>query len=206
VIGRLFRYDGTTCERAELLVILTPHVVKNEEEAERLKKIEASRMHWCLADIHSLHGETGLVDIREGHDLSDGSAETIYPDADPMGIGIEPPADGDWDSIDPIQPPAFQEKLDQSPTPAPQPAPVPKEAPSAQTGSPGRYRVGQADRSSAPIAPAIPSPTSTSQYGPVPYGQTAPAQYPAYTTPAAYNAPYGVPTTAAAPAQYPVVR
>lgn len=204
VIGRLFRYDGTTCERAELLIILTPHVVKSEEEAEHLKKVEATRMHWCLADVHNLHGDTGLVDIREGHDLSDGSAETIYPDADPMGIGIEPPADGDWDSIEPIQPPAFQEKLDQAPTQEPQPTPAPMEAASAPSGSANRYRVGQADRSSTPVAPAIPSPTSTTQYGPLPNGQVVPAQYPAYSSPPAYNTPYGVPATAAAPTQYPV--
>ena len=199
VIGRLFRFDSAACERAELLIILTPHVVKNEEEAERLKKVEAARMHWCLADVHNLHGETGLVDIREGHDLSDGSAETIYPDSDPMGIGIEPPVDGDWDLIEPIQPPNLDEKLDRAPTQAP----APKETPSARSESVNGYRVGQSDRSSAPVAPAIPSPTNTTQYGPNSYGPAMPAQYPAYSTPATYNAPYGTAATAATPPQYP---
>ncbi len=204
VLGRLFRFDSKTCKRAELLIILTPHVVKNEQEAERLMKIEASRMHWCLADVHELHGDTGLVDIREGHDLSDGSAETIYPDADPMGIGVEPPADGDWDSLDVIQPPAFQEKLDQAPTGAPQPTPAPKEAPPVKTGALDRHRVSQAGRQSSPAAPTIPSPSNTTQYGPASYGQVMPAQYPAYTSPATYNAPYGATTTAAVPNPYPV--
>jgi general secretion pathway protein D len=196
VIGRLFRFDSATCKRAELLIILTPHVVKNEEEAERLKKIEATRMHWCLADVHELHGDTDLVDIREGHDLSDGSAETIYPDADPMGLGIEPPADGNWDSIDVIQPPAFQEKLDRGPTNDGQPTPAQQKVSPEQA------------RSSTPAAPTFPSPASTTQYGPIsngplPGGQVMPTQYPAYSTPATYNAPYGVPSTATAPTQYP---
>ena len=159
-------------------------------------------MHWCLADVHSLQGDTGLVNISEGHDLSDGSTETIYPDADPLGIGIEPPADGDWDSLDVIQPPAFEEKLDQSPKGTPAPAPM--EAPAAQMGSPNGRQVGQIDRSPAPVAPSIPSPTSTTQYGPMPASQVTPAQYPAYSTPATYNVPYGVQTTGAVPAQYPV--
>ena len=203
VLGRLFRYDATTCERAELLIILTPHVVQNEQEAERLKKIEAARMHWCLADVHELHGDTGLVDIREGHDLSDGSADTIFPDADPMGIGIEPPADGDWDSLDVVQPPALQEKLDQAPNQKAKPTSAPTKTPSAQTKSSGQYRVGQTERLPTPVVPAIPSPTSTTQYGPIPNGQVMPAQYPAYSSPATYNAPYGVPATRAVPAQYP---
>lgn len=196
VIGHLFRFDGKTCKRAELLIILTPHVVKDQDEAERLKRIEAARMHWCLADVHRLHGDTGLVDIREGHDLSDGSAETIYPDADPMGVGVEPPADGDWNSVEVIQPPAFQEKLKQSP----QPTPAPKKAPAKKAGS--GDRVGQTDRQSMPVAPLIPSPAATTQYGPVPYGQVTPAEYPSYSNPTTYNAPYGPPATAAVPNPY----
>ena len=202
VLGHLFRFDQNICERKELLIILTPHVVQNEQEAERLKKIEAARMHWCLADVHELHGDTGLVNIREGHDLSDGSAETIYPDADPMGVGIEPPADGNWDSLEVIQPPEFQKKLDQAPKKGTKPTPAPKQKPAAQTGSLPSYRVGQADQSATPAVPAIPSPRTTSQYGPVSNGQVMPAQYPAYSPPGAYNTPYGVPTTAAVPAQY----
>jgi len=197
VIGHLFRFDGKTCKRAELLIILTPHVVKDQEEAERLKRVEATRMHWCLADVHQLHGDTGLVDIREGHDLSDGSAETIYPDADPMGVGVEPPADGDWNSVEVVQPPAFQEKLKQSP----QPAPAPKKAP-AMKAAPDGDRVGQADRASPPAVPAIPAPAATTQYGPAPYGQVMPAQYPSYSNPATYSTPYGPPATAAVPNQY----
>lgn len=202
VLGHLFRFDGKISKRAELLIVLTPHVVKNQEEAERLKRVEAARMHWCLADVHRLHGETGLVDIREGHDLSDGSAETIYPDADPMGIGVEPPADGNWESLDVIQPPAFQEKLKQSPTRAPQPAPQTK--PPAQSGALNSYRAGPAEPQQSAAAPMIPLPNNSTQYGPVPYGQVNASQYPAYSSPATYNAPYGDPATAALPAQYPV--
>ncbi len=102
VIGHLFRFDGKTCKRAELLIILTPHVVKDQDEAERLKRIEAARMHWCLADVNQLHGDTGLVNIQEVSDLTDGNAKTIYPDADPAGLGLEPPADGKWDDVEVI--------------------------------------------------------------------------------------------------------
>jgi len=202
VLGRLFRFDSVACERAELLIVLTPHVVKNEQEAERLKKVEASRMHWCLADVHELHGDTGLVNIHEGHDLSDGSTDTIYPDADPMGIGLEPPADGDWESLEVIQPQGLQQKLDQDPKPAQKSGA--KAAPAVQPHASNRRPASPANQTAAPVAPAIPSPTSTTQYGPpAPAYQVSPTQYPAYSSPATYNAPYGVPTTGAVPAQYP---
>ncbi len=201
VIGNLFRYDGQTCRRAELLIVLTPHVVKSQEEAENVKRIEAARMHWCLADVHKLHGETGLVDITEGHDLSDGSTDTIFPDADPMGTGVKPPADGNWESLEVIQPPAFQEKLKQSPTPAPRPAPAPATPPD-QSSALSPYRTGPVERQPS-MAPVIPTPNATSQYGPAGYDQGPPSPYSAYSTPAAYNTPYGPPATAAMPVQYP---
>ena len=193
VLGRLFRFDSVACERAELLIVLTPHVVKNEQEAERLKKVEAARMHWCLADVHQLHGDTGLVNIHEGHDLSDGSTDTIYPDADPMGIGLEPPADGDWESLEVIQPQGLQQKLDQDPKPAP----------AVQPHASNRRPANPVNQAAAPVAPAIPSPTSTTLSGAAPVHQASPAQYPAYSSPATYNTPYGVSTTGAVPAQYP---
>lgn len=63
VIRNLFRYDIETELRTELLIILTPNVVRTEEESERLKRIEASRMSWCLADVQKMHGEAGLTPI-----------------------------------------------------------------------------------------------------------------------------------------------
>ncbi len=63
VLGRLFRYDGVTNERDELLIIMTPHIVRpgNEAQAEEIKKIEAARMNWCLSDVIALTGDIQLA-------------------------------------------------------------------------------------------------------------------------------------------------
>lgn len=60
VMGHLFRYDRLTERRSELLIILTPHVVRSRLDAERIKAIEAERMHWCLSDVEAIHGDLGL--------------------------------------------------------------------------------------------------------------------------------------------------
>ncbi len=84
VLGNLFRYDSEEDERAELLIILTPHVIESPEEAQRLKQIEAARISWCLADVHAMHGPTGLYDDRDASEWQ-GHGEVIYPDLNPRG-------------------------------------------------------------------------------------------------------------------------
>ena len=48
ILGHLFRYDYTVEKRSELLIILTPHVVTSEEDADLLLQSESERMSWCL--------------------------------------------------------------------------------------------------------------------------------------------------------------
>jgi type II secretion system protein D len=81
VIGHLFRYDGVTNERDELLIIMTPHIVFNEAQADVIKKIEAARMNWCLGDVIEMTGDIGLRP-RNG-DWPDSDTEVIYPDVNP---------------------------------------------------------------------------------------------------------------------------
>lgn len=84
LLGRLFRYDYTQNSRNELLIILTPRVVRGEMDSEGLKQLEASRMSWCLADVQKIHGDTGM---RGRGDLwMDDETITIYPDDDPAGM------------------------------------------------------------------------------------------------------------------------
>ena len=62
ILGNLFRFDSVSQERKELLIILTPHIVRNEEDADRIKQVEASRMSWCLGDVIKVHGESAACD------------------------------------------------------------------------------------------------------------------------------------------------
>jgi len=91
VIGNLFRFDSKTATKTELLIIMTPHVVRTEEDAEAIKRVEAARMHWCLADIVEMHGDSGLRGRKD--DWPDGETKVIYPDGDPRSMrGPTPPA------------------------------------------------------------------------------------------------------------------
>lgn len=81
LIGRLFRYDGMVRRKTELLIIMTPHVVRSQEDADRIRRLEAARMHWCLADVGRLHD---IHDLRSRHDeWSDAETVVIYPDGQP---------------------------------------------------------------------------------------------------------------------------
>ncbi|MEZ6060364.1 MAG: secretin N-terminal domain-containing protein [Planctomycetaceae bacterium] len=84
LLGNLFRYDGYTNRRKELLIILTPHVIRGESEAEYLKQVEMSRMSWVSGDIFDWIG-TGAT----GAGMMDDSGVPIcFPDESPY---IQPP-------------------------------------------------------------------------------------------------------------------
>ena len=88
VLGDIFKFDSTKQLRTELLIILTPHVIRTPEDAERIKRAEMARMSWCAADIYEIHG-----DIDAPFTLSpvadEPDAEVIYPHTDPRGEGVD---------------------------------------------------------------------------------------------------------------------
>lgn len=81
----LFSYDYFNMRRTELLIIMTPYVIRSQGDMERMKQAEFARMSWCEADVFALHGDvypstdltTSLIDGME--------TETIYPAIDPRG-------------------------------------------------------------------------------------------------------------------------
>jgi len=78
LLGDLFRYDSVSTRRRELLIIMTPHVVKNRFESEMLKQVESARMNWCLSDVVALHGPAGLRSQSDKAGAAE--AETVFPD------------------------------------------------------------------------------------------------------------------------------
>ena len=84
-LGWAFRYDSYRSKRTELLIILTPHVVRSSEDAERLKQIEAARMHWCAADVHAIHGDPEFCRRGECPTCNE-QMPVVYPDLDPRGL------------------------------------------------------------------------------------------------------------------------
>ena len=169
ILGNLFRYDLEISKRSELLIILTPHVIKDEEQMERMKQLESSRMHWCLADVTEMFGDTGLYDITDGS--QDDGAETVYPDADPIGTapqGFEPQ--------NPIQEGSLTPPFEITP-PNDSPTPAPRESESGMSGPSLRDRYLSQQRANQP-------PQYVPSGGPVnpQYGGTA--RFAVETTPA----------------------
>jgi len=127
VLGNLFKYSLTQNKRTELLIILTPHVVRTPEEAERIKRIESSRMHWCLEDVQQVHGDAGL---------SKNGGQVIYPDANPRGTKSSepvPPKPAQSEKSDHKEPTA--PGLEAIPPSLPLPEPIPAPQPKASQGS-----------------------------------------------------------------------
>ena len=91
IVKYLFRYDSVSTSRTELLIILTPHVLRSEADMERLKQTEMARMSWCASDVFNLHGEIigePLMGSMFLNSLQDNDVEVIYPHEDPRGQRI----------------------------------------------------------------------------------------------------------------------
>ncbi len=84
VVGKLFRYDSASNVRKELLIILTPHIVRSENEAEYIKQLEISRMSWVTSDVFNWLEGAGDIAVP----VDDSGIEVIYPDEDPGAESI----------------------------------------------------------------------------------------------------------------------
>ncbi|MDO5553643.1 MAG: secretin N-terminal domain-containing protein [Planctomycetia bacterium] len=65
-VGWLFRYDKEVEERKELLIVMTPRIVRKSDDLEKIKRMEAAKMSWCLADAMAINGNMGLFDPLSG--------------------------------------------------------------------------------------------------------------------------------------------
>ncbi len=83
ILGALFRYDTESERRTELLVVMTPRIVRGPEDTQVINQVESSRMSWCLADVLNIHGDASLS---EGNGLwGPAASPVIYPHVNPLG-------------------------------------------------------------------------------------------------------------------------
>ena len=143
VLRHLFRFESQVVQRTELLISLTPKVIRTREEGEQIKQTEMGRMSWCAADVYDLHGDIGLT-FRESV-ISEEGTDVIYPDFDPRGTPT---------------PLATPEEVPLTPVPA---EPLPdssQRSPTANSRSfvqPARFTTGQPRPSTIPM-PSGPQP------------------------------------------------
>lgn len=77
LLGDLFRYDSVSEQRSELLIIMTPRVIRSEQDAEMIKQVESARMSWVLSDVVNLHGPSGLRSRCD--EWTDADTDSFYP-------------------------------------------------------------------------------------------------------------------------------
>ena len=56
----LFKTRTRSVNKQELLIIMTPHVVYDDADADRIMQIESCRIDWITSDVKELHGDIGL--------------------------------------------------------------------------------------------------------------------------------------------------
>jgi type II secretion system protein D len=136
LLGDLFRYDSSSVVRTELLIVLTPRVVRSRFDAERIKQVESARMSWCLSDVVDLHGPAGLRSRQDP--IGAAEAEVVIPAEIPKDSQLLPAPTSDPgvlpppattgpmimppDGVPTIAPPSIQ--LPQSPPQIPPPGPT----------------------------------------------------------------------------------
>ncbi|PHS14010.1 MAG: hypothetical protein COA78_06420 [Blastopirellula sp.] len=135
ILGHLFRYDSYAKERNELLIILTPTVINDDEDAAMMREREMNRMSWCLADVANVHGESALYGMDYSLPSGEGMQE-IRPDLAPGVPEILPVAP----IIEPLnyQQPIYNypnnNQYNQQQFPAGQPQVVPRQVQPVNTG------------------------------------------------------------------------
>lgn len=85
-IGPLFSFESDIAKRTELLIIMTPYLITDDQELSAQNQDEMDRMHWCLCDVAEVYGNTDY----KGMEGTEAGIETIYPDADPSGMKGSP--------------------------------------------------------------------------------------------------------------------
>lgn len=90
VIGHLFKFTQNIDDRHELLIVLTPHIIRADNDFDRIRMVESERMSWCLTDVMALYGNVEFA-ARQGP-WCDCETEVpmVYPDANPTGAVTAP--------------------------------------------------------------------------------------------------------------------
>jgi hypothetical protein len=77
-LGAMFSFRTQSKQKRELLVVLTPRIVRNRLEADRILAEESRRMAWIVGDVMKIQGPTGM--------------EPLFPQP-PGGAALPPPVD-----------------------------------------------------------------------------------------------------------------
>ena len=60
IVKYFFEYDQRDYTRSELLIVMTPRIIRMEEDMHILNQLERERMSWCASDVVRLTGDSGM--------------------------------------------------------------------------------------------------------------------------------------------------
>ena len=162
-IGTAFRYRTQTQEKRELLVIMTPHVIRCGADHERILMEEARKMSWVLRDVDKFSRSQPLPST-----LDAGGPDPVHPrDAwvNPDGGAASPlPQPGssipDVKQIPPSVPPVPMPPTGPKPkvpdAPLPIPIPDPPKASAQSMGAVPIVTIGGTEAASGIVMPGEP--------------------------------------------------
>ncbi|MFT5299343.1 MAG: general secretion pathway protein D, partial [Mariniblastus sp.] len=75
-VGPLFKFESDSASRTELMIMLTPYLVEDEQDMATHNQDDFDRMHWCLDDVQEVYGSTN----HQGYQGTEAGVRTIYPD------------------------------------------------------------------------------------------------------------------------------
>ncbi len=90
--GALFRYRSHNKAKTELLLILTPHIVHSDIEADRILAEEARKMEWTASDVLKIHGAPAMSSPLQPRS---GNGENCPPPSAPGETPAMPPPASD---------------------------------------------------------------------------------------------------------------
>lgn len=85
VLGYLFQYNSVDCSRSEMVMLMTPTILRNKYDIEYDRQRQLSRIHWCLSDVRKVTDNN--VGLRSSHNGASGytvSGNMIIMDGAPM--------------------------------------------------------------------------------------------------------------------------
>ncbi|MCY2988536.1 MAG: hypothetical protein NTY19_11815 [Planctomycetota bacterium] len=93
LVGPLFRFTTRADTRKELLIVMTPHVIRSDDEVDLIRTAETERMSWCLSDVTEVYGNVGFS-ARPGCWCGSGkpgcrchvATPLVFPDENPSGL------------------------------------------------------------------------------------------------------------------------
>jgi hypothetical protein len=157
-VGALFRYRQQQKKKTELLIIMTPHIVRDRAELDRILAEESNRMNWILPDVLRTYGTHGMEPVMPDYEppppgylkppCVPGSPYSLFPPPPPPPGAIMPMYPGTA-----ATPGAKTPEVLPNPTPGTTPEPLPNPTPVPNKGTP---IVPSAPNLSQPVLPGQP--------------------------------------------------